>query len=612
MTKKILVVFFLLFVFVPKAFAQEFATNYDVNFDVSEDGVATVTEKVVLRNLTSRYFADQFKLIISATQVTDVAASNGQGPLEVKSELKDNSTIITVKLNQQIAGLNKTIPINLQFKSKDFAEKQGKIWEVRAPKISSSSNLENYNLTISVPESFGEPTLISPVPKSQSTYSGKILLNFDKSQLLISGVSASFGNNQLFDFNLTYHLENPNLIPILTNIALPPDTQYQDVIYKKLEPRPLNVTIDEDGNYLAWYRLNRNQKLDINLIGSSKLYTYSKVKDPVLNDDLKKKYTKPDKYWEADNPQIKNKLEEILSKNLDASNQNKVRLIYHFVVDNLKYNQSRVSNKIERLGAVTVLNNPNEAVCMEFTDLFIALTRAARIPARELDGFAYSSNSKLRPSSLEKETLHSWPEYWDDKRGWVMVDPTWENTTTGVDYFEKLDLNHLVFSIRGSSSTKPVTNQVAKVVITDKDFISNPKISANIETSEPILAGFPTKIKFKVTNAGDATFNSAMFKISAKQLSILGNLSQVMGSVPPFGSVSFEYNAKTGSVFDLYQDVIEVVIGDQKITKIVNIKPFLVIQNIPVALILIGILICLIYVLTLGGFVKKHNKSAIK
>lgn len=610
MIKKVLLTVFLFLVFfiVPKASAQEFATSYDVNFDVSENGVTTITEKIVLRNLTSRYFADQFKLIIGATQVTDVTASDNQEPLDTKVETKDNFTTITVSFNKQVAGLNKTIPINLQFKSKDFAEKQGKVWEVHAPKISSSPNLENYNLTISVPDTFGEPTLISPVPKSRTVSFGKILLNFDKSQLLLSGVSASFGTSQLFDFNLSYHLENPNLIPILTNITLPPDTQYQDVIYQKLEPKPLNVTVDEDGNYLAWYRLNRNQKLDINLVGSSKLYTYPKIQDPALSADLKKKYTQPDKYWESDNPQIKNKLEEILSKSPGASNQDKVRLIYHYVVDNLKYNSSKVGTN-ERLGAVTVLNNPTEAVCMEFTDLFIALTRAAGIPARELDGYAYSSNNTLRPLSLEKDALHTWPEFWDDKKGWIMVDPTWENTTAGVDYFEKLDLNHFVFATRGISSEGSALSSDVKVTFGEKDFLGKPKIDAKIETSELILAGFSTKIKFKATNTGDAVFNSTKFVISAQKINIFGNLSQNLGSIPPYGSVSFDFSGKTNSIFDDYQDKIEVLVGNQKITKSVNIRPLLVIQNIPVALILIGILICLTYAVTLGSYVKRHNKK---
>src|SRR3989344_2446521 len=207
--------------------AEEFATSYDVTYDVGADGVTTVSEKINLKNLTSEYYANQFKLIIGSTSIFDIKASDGGGNMQVTSEQKNTATEINVKFNQQVVGLNKVLPWTLQFKSKDFAERIGKVWEVRSPRVSSLSNLENYNLTISVPSDFGDPTSITPAPKTQTLSSGKLFLTFTKDQLTESVVSASFGNFQLFDFDLSYHLDNNNLVPILTNIALPPDTAYQ-------------------------------------------------------------------------------------------------------------------------------------------------------------------------------------------------------------------------------------------------------------------------------------------------------------------------------------------------------------------------------------------------
>ena len=256
--------FLAVFTLAPKAYAAgEFTTSYDVLYDVDEGGVTTVTEKVTLRNLTSEYFANQFKLTVGAAKIFDIKASDPGGLLDVTREQRDKLTIVSVKFNQQVAGLGKTLPWTLTFKSKDFAEKLGKVWEVRVPRVSSSSNLESYNLTLSVPQSFGPPSLISPTPKGQTVSLGKIFLTFDKKGLQDKGISANFGDIQLFDFDLTYHLKNNNLMPVLTQIALPPDTPYQDVIYQRIDPKPLNVTVDDDGNYLAWYRLNRGQRLDV-------------------------------------------------------------------------------------------------------------------------------------------------------------------------------------------------------------------------------------------------------------------------------------------------------------------------------------------------------------
>lgn len=625
MTKRVFLAIFLLaiFILVPKAFAaEEFATSYDVLYDVDESGITTVTEKITLKNLTSEYFANQFKLTIGATEVFDIKASDPGGLLDVTQEQKDTSTSINIKFNQQVVGLGKTLPWTLSFKSKDFVEKIGKVWEVRIPRTSSASNLEFYNLTLSVPQSFGQPSLISQIPKSQTISSGKVFLTFDKDQLKTSGISANFGNIQLFDFDLTYHLENNNLVPILTNIALPPDTSYQDVIYQRIDPKPINVTIDDDGNYLAWYRLNRGQKLDIRLNGSAKLYTNSKVRNPTLDESLRKKYTEARKFWEKDNPQIVDKLNEILKDNSPQDLESKVKLIYQFVVNYLKYDPGRLSQDslVERLGAVTALSNPNSAVCMEFTDLFIALSRAAGIPARELNGYAYTANSILRPLSLTKDILHAWPEYFDERRGWVMVDPTWENTTGGVDYFSKLDLNHFVFVVKGLSSSEPIpagsykfegqdTHDV-KVSLADADFLGKAQIDVKIETSDPILAGFPGKVSVKITNTGNAFYPSAPLALSADKVLVLNADAQKLGPIPPFGSAEFTFNIRTKSLLDSYKDQISFLIGAQKFTKDITIKPFILFQTVPLVIVAVAVLMVLVYLVVLGGhFYQKRIKN---
>lgn len=588
--------------FTPVYAADEFATSYDVLYDVDESGITTVTEKISLRNLTAEYYASEFKLTIGATQIFDIKAADPGGALNVTQEQQGNSTSISVNFNQQVAGLGKTLAWTLTFKSKDFAEKSGKVWEVRAPKISSTINLESYNLTLAVPQSFGEPSSISPTPKSQTTSSGKIFLTFDINQLKSSGVSANFGTHQLFDFDLSFHLENSSWMPVLTSIALPPDTSFQDVAYQNIDPKPVNVTVDEDGNYLAWFKLNREQKLDVKVVGTAKLYTNSKVRKPLLDETLRQKYTRSEKYWEKDHPQIVAKLNEILQGNTTADTTEKARLIFQFVVNFLKYDANRLKDDgIDRLGAVTALNNPDSAVCMEFTDLFIALTRAAGIASRELDGYAYTANPNLRPLSLSKDILHAWPEYWDEKRGWVMVDPTWANTTGGVDYFNKLDLNHFVFVVRGSSSNKPVpAGSDVKVALSDKDFLGRPQIDVQVETGSPIISGFPGVVQVKITNTGDAVYPAAPLTMAASNLTVLNSSGQNTGPIPVFGTSKYKFSVRTKSLLDSYSDQIIVEVGGQKFTKEVKIKPFFLLQPVLLVVGAVVAVMVLVYLTVLG------------
>ncbi|OGE14349.1 hypothetical protein A3F00_05475 [Candidatus Daviesbacteria bacterium RIFCSPHIGHO2_12_FULL_37_11] len=598
--------------------ADEFSTSYDVSYDVGVDGVTNVTEKVTLKNLTSQYYATQFSLTIGATQISDVSASDPSGSLEVTQEQKGTSTTINVKFNQQVAGLGKELPWTLSFKSKDFASAQGKIWEVTLPKIVSTTNLEDYNVTLSVPTLFGSPTSIAPNPNKQTTSFDRLFLTFDKSQLADSGVSANFGEKQLFDFDLTYHLQNPNLVPGITSITLPPDTAYQDVFFTRIDPYPINVTVDNDGNYLAWYKLSRNEKLDIKVVGSAKLYIKSKVKSPKLDPSLRQKYLKADKFWEKDNHGVKLKLNEILGNYQNISNFEKARLIHRYIANNLKYDSSRLSGKnIERLGAITALSNPEAAVCMEFTDLFIALARAGGIPARELNGYAYTANPTLRPLSLSQDVLHAWPEFYDEERGWIMVDPTWEATTGGVDYFNKFDLNHFVFVTKGLSSETPspagsykfdgINTQDVRVSFAQEELLGKPQLNISVEARNPITAGLPGKIKVKISNLGNALQQSSTLGIDAGRLTLLDETTITTGPIPAFGYAEFEINTRTKSLIESYDDVIEVVFAGQKYRKDIQIRPFIAFQYFP--WILIGIVggVGVIYFGVLGGFVYRKR-----
>jgi len=111
---------------------------------------------------------------------------------------------------------------------------------------------------------------------------------------------------------------------------------------------------------------------------------------------------------------------------------------------------------IYAISAINALRFINLNRIAQLADFFIALARAQGIPARELEGAAFSTSPELKPLSLSQDILHAWPEYYDEqKQSWIQVDPTWANTTGGIDYFNKLDLNHFVFVIHGSDPLKP-------------------------------------------------------------------------------------------------------------------------------------------------------------
>ena len=214
------------------------------------------------------------------------------------------------------------------------------------------------------------------------TPDGKLL--FSKELLGKSGISVVFGDEQVYDLRLTYHLGNKNLFPIRTEVAIPPTTNYQEAAISSIDPKPKNVVIDQDGNWLAQYELSPSQQFDVHVTEKIRVLRTPKEQElspQEMTDDLKDK-----QFWQVSNPKIKELAQKLKTP----------RAIYEYVVKNLKYDFNRLTTDQPRLGAVGALERRNSAVCLEYTDLFIALARAAGIPSR---GKRFCLYSKLQTAS---------------------------------------------------------------------------------------------------------------------------------------------------------------------------------------------------------------------
>ncbi|MDZ4228162.1 MAG: transglutaminase family protein, partial [Candidatus Levybacteria bacterium] len=436
--------------------ANNFTTDYAVTYNVLENALTHVTFNISLSNKTSQYYASSYGIQVGFENIENVLASDSGGKITPQISKSDDGNNIEVAFNDKVVGLDKKLSFSISFDTKDIARKSGKIWDINIPGLSEQKIYNTFNVNVIVPKFLGNPSYVKP--DTGKSYNSNLI--FTKEELGESGISISFGKEQIYNFKLSYHLKNSNLFPIKTEIALPPSTNYQDVQIDSIEPRPQNVIRDIDGNWLAQYVLASGKQIDIAVEGYAKVFLNPK-KEPLSDTELKE-YVKEQSYWEKNKKEVKD-----LALRLKTP-----EAIYQYVVDTLTYDYDRVEENQPRVGAYGVLKNPSSAVCLEFTDLFIALARAAGIPAREINGFAFTQNSKERPLSLVKDILHAWPEYYDsEKQTWIMIDPTWGNTTGGVDYFHTLDFDHFTFVIKGISSTYPISAGGYKISenVTDKD-----------------------------------------------------------------------------------------------------------------------------------------------
>jgi len=536
---------------------KDFSTSFDSTYEVKENIVTTVIHQISLTNLKSNSYASEFTLIIGSTNLDSITVRDRSGLLPVTINKKNNGVEVTVNLKSRPAlGINKNKSFTIRYDSRDTTQKVGKIIEVNIPKISNSREFDSFTTNLIVPSAFGSPSIMVPAPASKTIASKYSSYTFDRNDE--TGISGVFGTTQTFSVNLKYFVSNPEDSQIESSIALPPDTAYQRVSIDKIDPKPTKLETDIDGNWLAIYRLKPHQKLSIvaNLTIEIKMI-------PVGQNFPKPQpyHLKPSIYWQTDDPEI-----SALAIKLKTPKN-----IYDYVVSNLTYDYSRAQTGGDRIGAKSALKNPGSTICTEFTDLFIALSRAAGIPARELEGFAWTENPKLRPLSLSGDILHAWPEYWDkDKNLWVQVDPTWGNTTGLIDYFTKLDFNHIVFAIHGKSDTSPLPAGFYKTDETQKKtvVVTPNNISFNLSQDPTVQVFIPQtlptykfgRISVVLTNPQPAAIYKVPVSILSPGAEIkLSNLSEV--DLLPWESKTFWFKIKPRGLWAARQQTITVKIG---------------------------------------------------
>lgn len=454
-----------LMLLIPAVFAfDQFRTEYDITYTVEPDTVTWVDQKITVTNLKDDVIATNYVLGVKQLEIFDIEANDSQGKMEITEVQEESVTKLVAKFNENIIGRGRSNTFNFSYKSRDIANQVGEVYNIRIPKVADLNLVKEYKVKLIVPKTFGPKLYVTPAPKKQAEDDTTYHMEFDKADLEKTGISASFGKFQTLNYKLIYQLENKAAVSSLHEIALPPDIQNkQQVNHHTLDPQPISVHQDDDGNLIAVYKLKALSTQEVILTGSVKLMGAQinpelggAVKD--IPDEIAKEYTTEKEFWEINSVEIqtlKNKLYEE-----DATVVQNAQKIYTFILETLTYDYAVVQKDyVERSGAVKALLATTPIACMEFTDLFIAVARSMGIPARELNGYAINTqpDSDL-PLSIKLKSgdlLHAWPEFYDPNLGWIQIDPTW-GKTSGLDYFTKLDTSHFVFSIKGKDSNYPL------------------------------------------------------------------------------------------------------------------------------------------------------------
>lgn len=563
-------VFFFLLLFsslVSSVQAKDYTTSYNATYVLQKNGDAAVTIHADITQLSSKTFVSQFYLSFpSSFTIANIKAIDKKGEAIVEKQDSARNTKLTVTFNSPDTEKNSKNSFDLSFTQRKLFSTSGSTWELLIPVIYDDQS-SDYTVTVILPQGDKKKLSIAKPTPSQVT-DAQIVWNNPPTKTIY----ALFGDSQYYSVNLSYTLKNNRLSPGYYDIAFPPDTAYQRIYVDSITPAPELAYLDTDGNYMGRYTILPQKELHVSFKGfvrvaatpsdSYRLYARE------IAEKNKKELLAPKKYWI-----------------INSAPDKKLKIppdIYSFVTNTLTYSYDRVNNDVTRMGASAALRFPKQAICMEFSDLFIALMRQHGFKARENEGYGFSDNSSLRPVSLISDMLHSWPEYYDaHKNTWIQVDPTWQNTS-GIDYFNSLDVNHITFAIHGVDSVYPLpagtykTTDTKQVVVAIADTIPSEHVSVELTdtVSQQLVGDREYKGTVELTNTGNVFITSG--ELTPKSDHIVFSPKHIaIAALAPYEKKVFHFTYKAPNIQKKISDTVTYSLNSAKIvSKNSTIIPF--------------------------------------
>ncbi len=504
----------------------------------ADSDTTKVTINYSLTNLSSAFFASQYVIELGDPDIKNLKAFDATDTLPIQPKLNGDKNQAIVTFKSPVAGIGKVQKWTVSYESTKFIKKNGSLYQIMLPPPFTDDYTTDYSIVLKIPTARAKPVSFNPQPSK--TQEGSF--TWTKADLKNSGVYSVFSTQNpavpfvAYNFKISYQVTNPKLVPVNIEVPFPPDTAYQKILLKEASPRPLDVRVDSDGNWLAKYYLGSNGKLEISVIGTVALFQKPSVTVFAPKPDLKK-LTSADQFWEVDNTGIKS----------EAGKYQSVREIYDGVLSNLKNRPIEKSPDARRSGAQYVLLVGDSSTGQDYTDLFVTLSRARHVPTREIIGIIPSAGS-LTPQ------LQSWAQYFESEtNSWRMVDPSLEAITKGLNYFSDWDLNHFALITRGQSSVKPFfpnfsTKDSFNISLTpsdsEVDIFSQAKINIHPDIPAQATAGFPVTGKLFVENDGPTIHDALTLRLSSTQFEILSPILET-DILPPFSSKVLDTKIKS-------------------------------------------------------------------
>ncbi|MEW5993104.1 MAG: transglutaminase domain-containing protein [Candidatus Zixiibacteriota bacterium] len=205
-------------------------------------------------------------------------------------------------------------------------------------------------------------------------------------------------------------------------VAIPENRNSQEMLEPvRFEPEPTDILTDKWGQKVAHFQFSNLGPTEFTQVKMHAAARISQVQFYVFPEkvgtladipaDIRKTYLVNDTKFDLDNPVIRKAVKAAIG---DETNAYWIaRRIYNYVLDHVQYELARGWNV-----APTVLERGTGS-CSEYSFVFIAMCRAAGIPAR------YVGSVVIRGDDASWDNVyHRWVEIYLPTYGWLPVDPS--------------------------------------------------------------------------------------------------------------------------------------------------------------------------------------------
>lgn len=527
-------------VVIQRAHAATSAFQYDTNvsYIVLDNDVTQVQEVYTVTNNTSRQYLTELKLTTPSDKLSDLYvayADGGRIPTKVAAKANGGDKLsidtqeITMTFPRVSAGSGQRWQFVVRYKTAGLVETKGSSHTVYIPSIANRDQRNSYQVQVDVPQSFGTPHFSQAEEHLVLKNNDRQTYKFTADDMKERSLALVFGDSTVYNVAFNSPLSNNSPVPRTYTITLPPDLHTQTSIIKQLNPAPKSTRLDADGNILAEYTVGPYQKLTVtaDVEGQVRYRDYNLAASGTSKDlprDVVATYTRSTRYWPTDGA-VAAAAQSVVKP--DAKVADNVRAVYDYVINKLTYNNDKIKFNV-RQGAAKALANPDNAVCLEYADLMIAMLRSQGIPARMVVGYAYAGSIKASPDVVD--SLHSWVEAYVPGIGWMSVDPTWGEK---YDDFGRSDLDHYAFAVWGKNDSQPAAvmaggtdtgYQYENTKLSFSEVASTVPTSGTIEVQRFAILPFVSLDRVNVTAQAQTVSSDNVLQIGKNQ-SELGSLA---------------------------------------------------------------------------------------